>query len=151
MYLFCSKECGRISNEKNNNPKILEHFTLHKFLSDLINKPFNFEEFIKSDFNEEIHDSENKGEIGLYNLGNTCYMNCSLQCLSHTEDLTKYFFKNYFQNEINLESKFGSRGVLLKTYSDIINLMWFSDKQILNPRFMRMSFIECTNKFGNNM
>ena len=77
MYLFCSKECAQISNEKNNNPKILEHFKLHKFLSDLNNKPFNFEEFLKSDFNEEIQESTTKGEIGLYNLGNTCYMNCS--------------------------------------------------------------------------
>ena len=151
MYIFCSKECAQINNEKNDNPKILEHFKLHKFLSDLIIKPFNFEEFIKSDLNEEISKSTNKGEVGLYNLGNTCYMNCSLQCLSHTEDLIKYFLNNYFQNEINLESKFGSRGVLLKSFSDVINFMWFSDKKILNPKFMRMSFIESTQKFANNM
>ena len=150
MYLFCSKECAQISDKKNNNPKILEHFKLHKFLSDIITKPFDLEELINSNIKEE-NKSKNKGEVGLYNLGNTCYMNCSIQCLSHTSELTKYFINNYFQNEINLESKFGSKGVLLKSYSDLINLMWFSERKIINPSFLRIAFIESTNKFGNNM
>ena len=150
MYLFCSKECAQISDKKNNNPKIIEHFKLHKFLSDIITKPFDLEELINSNIKEE-NKSKNKGEVGLYNLGNTCYMNCSIQCLSHTSELTKYFINNYFQNEINLESKFGSKGVLLKSYSDLINLMWFSERKIINPSFLRIAFIESTHKFGNNM
>ena len=33
--------------------------------------------------------------IGLNNIGATCYMNATLQCLSNTKKLTEYFLKVY--------------------------------------------------------
>ena len=40
---------------------------------------------------ELISKYENKGLSGLKNLGNTCFMNSGIQCLSHTIELTDYF------------------------------------------------------------
>uniref|UniRef100_A0A0M3KHT4 ubiquitinyl hydrolase 1 n=1 Tax=Anisakis simplex TaxID=6269 RepID=A0A0M3KHT4_ANISI len=37
--------------------------------------------------------SSHNGVTGIYNMGNTCYMNSAIQCLSNTKPLTEYFIE----------------------------------------------------------
>ena len=64
------------------------------------------------------------GLIGLSNLGNTCYMNSALQCLSNLDIFKNYFLQMKYKNEINLQNPLGSKGEVVNTFSNLLYKMW---------------------------
>jgi ubiquitin C-terminal hydrolase len=71
-----------------------------------------------------IKPNSRNGLVGLKNLGNTCFMNSCLQCLSNTSPLKKYFLNKFYEAEINLVNPIGSKGKLAKNYANFIKGMW---------------------------
>jgi ubiquitin C-terminal hydrolase len=59
-------------------------------------------------------------------MGNTCYMNSALQCLSHTEALTTYFCKlMLFKEDLNLSNKLASKNnEIAILFAKFLNTMW---------------------------
>ncbi|CCD23082.1 putative ubiquitin-specific protease UBP12 NDAI_0B00480 [Naumovozyma dairenensis CBS 421] len=64
------------------------------------------------------------GTIGLTNLGNTCYMNSALQCITHIPIFRDYFLYGTFQKEVNEGNPLGYQGYMARAFSDLIQSLF---------------------------
>jgi ubiquitin carboxyl-terminal hydrolase 4/11/15 len=77
------------------------------------------------------------GVCGLGNLGNTCFMNSSLQCLSHTVPLRNYFISGQFLSEINALNLLGTKGELAQAFGALLRDMWSGNHSSVSPRHFK--------------
>jgi hypothetical protein len=82
--------------------------------------------FQKSNHDSNSNDAIESGDgiVGLYNMGNTCYLNASIQCLSHTPIFREYFNSKCYLNDINTTNPLGHEGHLAQVSALLINGIW---------------------------
>ena len=116
------KNNQQLHDEKENNSQDFE-----KKIVEYENKINEYEKKLKkiSNFITPIMFYDSPTLIGLNNIGATCFMNSTLQCLSQTKDLASYFL-NKNNKEFIMQNKAKNRNTnqLCPVFQDLIEKLW---------------------------
>lgn len=94
-----------------------------------------------------VHDR--RGKVGLANLGNSCYMNSSLQCLSHIKPLTLAFLSRRLMADLNPENRDGSGGKLAEQYAKLLEELWFEPaRRSVSPHLLKATLGRINSEYA---
>ena len=144
-YIVIKNKTFLISNNKTNynniKPSLFQPDSIKQFNNNSINNDLSLSNtLIKiNDFNisminnepnlckKSINNNVNQNfphNIGLKNIGQTCYMNATIQCLSNIKPLTEYFMSYNFMNQDHLLKP------LSIFYFDLLNNLFFPPPEV---------------------
>lgn len=90
------------------------------------------------------------GSVGLHNLGNSCFLNSTVQCLNHMEVITQYFLRDIYSTELNRQNPLGSGGNVALSYASLVKKMWSGEYSVLAPRSLKQTVAAFAPQFDNS-
>jgi ubiquitin C-terminal hydrolase len=75
-------------------------------------------------------ETSESGLCGIANIGNTCWLNSIIQCLSHTTVLREFFLLNKYKDDVNqnIENQY----ILIETFNNLLRALW-TNNGVLDP------------------
>lgn len=86
------------------------------------------------------------GFCGMSNIGNTCFMNTAIQCLSNLPLFTSFFLTKEYLRWINTRNKLGHKGEMARLWYLLVKDL-FSEKKVIKAYNFKSALGKLTNKF----
>lgn len=90
------------------------------------------------------------GSVGLHNLGNSCFLNSTVQCLNHIEPLTQFFVLERYSKDLNKRNPLGSGGNVAVAYASLLKKMWAGQHSVIVPRMLKQTVANFAPQFDNS-
>ncbi len=90
------------------------------------------------------------GACGLYNLGNTCYSNSALQCITYLPLLRAYLLSGQFKRngDLNRDNPLGTGGKVLEEFAELLRGMWSGKSGSLQPLKFRHCLVRAKERYA---
>jgi len=90
---------------------------------------------------------ESRGACGLFNMGNTCYLNSTLQALSNTRALRQYYDEGHYKADISTSPE-SMGGRLADGFANLLRSLWDGGYRAVNPSKLRELINEKWQQFA---
>ena len=84
-----------------------------------------------------LNSDSSSGICGSVNLGNTCFMNSSIACISNCTELTYFFLSEQYKKELNENNKYGLKGKLAQSWYELLYKYWIENNDTGTPRNLK--------------
>ena len=90
------------------------------------------------------------GACGLSNLGNSCYMNSAVQCMSYLPLLRSYLLGALYRTngDLNRDNPLGTGGKLLEEFAELLRTMWSTKLAEKSPTRFRLHLGKSNEQFA---
>ncbi|KAJ2801786.1 ubiquitin-specific protease doa4, partial [Coemansia furcata] len=95
-------------------------------------------------------DSASYGATGLKNFGNTCFMNCVIQCLVGTAPFSRYFLQGGWKKDLVRDNSKNGKSDVVVEFARLVHNMWRGQYGSLSPIAFRSAVGSCSTQFKGN-
>ncbi|KAK5869057.1 hypothetical protein PBY51_010018 [Eleginops maclovinus] len=152
LWLYNSENYLTLLDDEDHTLESLKIYDEQQLVIEVRNKDMSWPEemsFIANSSKMDRHKvPTEKGATGLSNLGNTCFMNSSIQCVSNTKPLTDYFISGRHLYELNRTNPIGMRGHMAKCYGDLVMELWSGTQKNIAPLKLRWTIAKYAPRFN---